>query len=135
MSLIHYLALALAGLAALYIALRAYARRHITGSEASAQHSSQSAACGLGEVCDLSCAPEYIDEPAVYFDDEELDQFAGRASDKYTEAEVGQFEYIMTTMRPTEVHVWLRSLQKRGIELPDDLKDAAYMIVSEQREG
>ena len=76
--------------------------------------------CGLGGMCNLD------------YEDEELDDYRGKASDAYTAAEVEQFEEVLTTMRPEEVHGWLRSLQLRGVALPDALKDEAYMIVSEQ---
>ena len=77
---------------------------------------------------------EDLKEEPDYYDDEELDDYRGRASDAYTAAEVEQFEEVLTTMRPDEVHGWLRSLQLRGVALPDALKDEAYMIVSEQAE-
>ena len=34
----------------------------------------------------------------------------------------------MYTMRPEEVKDWLRSLRLRGVSLPDQLKDEAYML-------
>lgn len=90
--------------------------------------------CGLSSMCNLDCSVEDLKEEPDYYDDEELDDYRGRASDAYTAAEVEQFEEVLTTMRPDEVHGWLRSLQLRGVALPDDLKDEAYMIVSEQAE-
>jgi hypothetical protein len=38
-------------------------------------------------------------------------------------------------MKESEVPGWVRSLQLRGIEIPDDLKDEIVMIVSERRKG
>ena len=38
-------------------------------------------------------------------------------------------------MRNDEVAGWVRSLQLRGIELPDELKDEVFMIVGERRHG
>ena len=38
-------------------------------------------------------------------------------------------------MKSDEVAGWIRSLQLRGINLPDDLKDEVFMIVGERREG
>lgn len=90
--------------------------------------------CGLSSMCKLDCTVEDLKEEPDYYEDEELDDYRGRASDAYTAAEVEQFEEVLTTMRPDEVHGWLRSLQLRGVALPDDLKDEAYMIVSEQAE-
>ena len=90
--------------------------------------------CGLSSMCKLDCTVEDLKEEPDYYEDEELDDYRGRASDAYTAAEVEQFEEVLTTMRPDEVHGWLRSLQLRGVALPDALKDEAYMIVSEQAE-
>jgi hypothetical protein len=36
-------------------------------------------------------------------------------------------------MREEEVAGWVRSLQLRAVELPDELKDEVYMIVGERR--
>ena len=70
-------------------------------------------------------------QPIEYFDDEELDSFKGRPSDSYTPHEVEQFEEVMTTMQPQEVAAWLRSLQLRSVNLPDDLKDEAMLLMAE----
>ena len=37
------------------------------------------------------------------------------------------------TLREVEVAGWLRSLQLRGINLPDALKDEAFLIIGERR--
>ena len=37
------------------------------------------------------------------------------------------------TMKNTEVAGWVRSLQLRSVELPDELKDEVFMIVAERR--
>ena len=47
----------------------------------------------------------------------------GKSSDGYTENEVNEFREILNTMFPTDVKGWLQSLQLRGIELPNELKD------------
>lgn len=67
-------------------------------------------------------------EPVDYFDDEELDRFQGRAADAYTEAEEEEFREVLYTTLPREVGDWLRSLQLRGIELPESLRDEALML-------
>ncbi|MBR1386811.1 MAG: hypothetical protein IJ553_00170 [Alloprevotella sp.] len=133
--MIFYLTLALLGCVVAYFLLRTYVRRHPEKPDETAQNGSRPPACGLTDVCELPCTPVNLDEPAEYFDDEELDRFRGRGADDYVDHEVEEFEEVMTTMRPTEVHAWLRSLQQRGIVLPAALKDAAYLLVSETREG
>ena len=68
-----------------------------------------------------------------YYDDEELDRFRGRPSNGYNEEEVEEFREIMYTCKEDEVAGWSRSLQLRGIELPDELKDELFLIVGERR--
>ena len=67
-------------------------------------------------------------EPIAHFDDEELDRFQGRTADAYTEAEEEEFREVLYTTLPREVGDWLRSLQLRGIELPESLRDEALML-------
>ena len=68
-----------------------------------------------------------------YYNDEELDRFRGRYSDEYTDEEVEEFREVMLTCKDDEVAGWCRSLQLRGIELPDDLKDELFLIIGERR--
>jgi hypothetical protein len=70
-----------------------------------------------------------------YFDDEELDAYKGRPSSQYTDEETEVFRDILYSMREEEVPDWLRSLQLRDIELPDGVKDEAFMMVREQRDN
>lgn len=72
---------------------------------------------------------EAATKPIEYFDDEELDRFRGRESGSYTEDEAGEFAEVMHTMRESEVKDWCRSLNLRGINLPDQLKDEAFMLM------
>ena len=67
-----------------------------------------------------------------YFDDEELDKFAGRQSDSYDQEEVEQFCEVLHTMRQDEVQAWCRSLTLRGISLPDELKDEVIMLIDDE---
>ena len=85
--------------------------------------------CGKHAVCEKDQLLAAAGKDVEYFDDEELDAFRDRPSDQYTPEEVAQFEEVMTTMRPDEVQDWLRSLNLRGINLPDDLKDEAIMLM------
>lgn len=86
--------------------------------------------CGLHAVCERAQGKSV---PAVcetdYYDDEELDAYAGRRPDSYTEAEAAQFAYVMETMRPAEVSDWVRALHARGVMLPASLRPAALRII------
>ena len=74
-----------------------------------------------------------VSKKIEYYDDEELDRFRGRPSNGYNEEEVEEFREIMYTCKEDEVAGWRRSLQLRGIELPDELKDELFLIVGERR--
>ncbi len=91
--------------------------------------------CGQHEVCEKDSLLAAVSRDIEYYDDEELDAYRGRPSDEYTNEEVEQFQEVLYTMKSDEVAGWVRSLQLRGINLPDDLKDEVFMIVGERREG
>ena len=78
------------------------------------------------EGCELDCVLQKANTESVYYDDEE------RSSDSYTEEEIEEFSEIMYTCREEEVPAWNRSLELRGIQFPDQLKDELYMLINEQ---
>lgn len=82
-------------------------------------------------VCEKELLMATGAEPIDYFDDEELDRFRGRAADSYSEEEEEEFREVLLTTLPREVAEWLKSLQLRGIELPEGVREEALMIVSE----
>ena len=89
--------------------------------------------CGQHAVCERDLLRAAMQQRPDYFDDEELDRFAGRPSDGYTPEEEDEFREVLYTTLEEEVADWLRSLQLRGIALPDSLRDEALLIVNEQR--
>lgn len=89
--------------------------------------------CGQHEICEKESLLAAVSKGVEYYNDEELDRFRGRASDEYTEEEVEEFREVMYTCREEEVAGWCRSLQLRGIHLPDELKDELFLIVGERR--
>ena len=89
--------------------------------------------CGKHEVCEKDSLLAAVSKDVEYYEDEHLDTYRGRPSDCYSDEEVEEFQEVLFTMRSDEVAGWIRSLQLRGIELPDDLKDDVIMIVDERR--
>ena len=89
--------------------------------------------CGLHDVCEKDLLTPLTDE-YEYYDDEELVAFKGRASESYTAEEVEMFRDILLTLRPDDVAGWSRSIQLRGIILPDEIREELIMIVGEQRD-
>ena len=89
--------------------------------------------CGQHETCEKESLLAAISKQIEYYNDEELDRFRGRASDGYSPDEIEEFRDVLYTMRDDEVAGWIRSLQLRAVELPDDLKDEVFLIVGERR--
>ena len=89
--------------------------------------------CGQHETCEKESLLAAVSKQIEYYNDEELDRFRGTASDGYSPDEIDEFREILYTMRDDEVAGWIRSLQLRAVELPDELKDEVYMIVGERR--
>ncbi|MBR3433951.1 MAG: phospholipase [Bacteroidaceae bacterium] len=89
--------------------------------------------CGQHEVCEKESLLAAVSKQIEYYDDEELDRFRDREGDGYTDEEAEEFRNVMYTMRSEEVAGWVRSLQLRGINLPDEVKDEVFLIVGERR--
>lgn len=89
--------------------------------------------CGQHETCEKDSLLAAVSKQVEYYNDEELDRFRGREGDEYTEEECDEFRDVLYTMRDDEVAGWVRSLQLRYVNLPDELKDEVFLIVGERR--
>ena len=89
--------------------------------------------CGQHEVCEKDSLLAAVSRDVEYYNDEELDRFRGRAGNAYSEEECDEFRDILYTMRDDEVAGWVRSLQLRYVNLPDEVKDEVFLIVGERR--
>ena len=89
--------------------------------------------CGQHSTCEKDSLLAAVSKQIEYYDDEDLDQFIERASDNYSSQEVDMFRDVLYTMQEIEVAGWVRSLQLRGINLPDELKDEIFLIIGERR--
>lgn len=93
----------------------------------------EGACCGMHITCERDSLLAGISEKIEYFDDEELDAYAGRTSESYTPEEADEFRDVLLTLLPADIAPWARSLQLRGIELPADVREELLMIVAEAR--
>ena len=91
--------------------------------------------CGQHEVCEKESLLAAVSRRIEYYDDEELDRYIGLAPDAYTAEQTDEFRDVFYTMRDEDVAGWVRSLQLRGIALPDELKDEVFLIIGERRSG
>lgn len=89
--------------------------------------------CGAHEVCEKDSLLAALSKQIEYYNDEELDRFRGREGDEYTPEEADEFRDVLYTMRSDEVAGWVRSLQLRMVNLPDEVKDEVFLIVCERR--
>lgn len=89
--------------------------------------------CGMHITCERDSLLAAVSTKVEYFDDEELDRFAGRGATDYTDTEIEEFRDILLTLLPDDIAPWARSLQLRGINLPDPVRDELLLIVAEAR--
>lgn len=119
----------------LYAEHRLYLRRH-RGEEPTAEEKPQEEeCCGLHITCERDSLLAAAAKEIEYYDDEELDRFAGRSAEAYTAEESDEFRDILLSMQTDEIAGWARSLQLRGIALPTDVRDELIMIVAEERQN
>ena len=85
--------------------------------------------CGAHAICQKlnkakkNTAKARIANEIVYYDDEELDVFAGRFPDSYGDDEIALFASIFHTLQENDIAGWLESLQFRNIKLPEKLRE------------
>ncbi|MDO4972319.1 MAG: phospholipase [Bacteroidales bacterium] len=88
--------------------------------------------CSTNEVCPSEMLLAGCDREIVYFEDEELDAFKGRAADDYTPDEEEQFRDVLYTLKPTDLLTWEQSVKKRGIILPKAIREEFIMLYGER---
>ena len=124
-----YIALAIVGVGAVLWALD---RRHRPESEPEAAAEPEPC-CGMHITCERDSLLANVSDSIEYFDDEELDRFRGRSATEYTDAEEEEFRDVLLTLQPDDIAAWGRSIQLRGIELPEAVREELLLIVAEAR--
>ena len=89
--------------------------------------------CGQHQICEKESLLAAVSKQIEYYDAEERARLQGRASDGYWDVDIEECRDILYSMQEVDVAGWSRSLQLRGIELPDELKDELFLIVGERR--
>ncbi|MGM9862457.1 MAG: phospholipase [Muribaculaceae bacterium] len=92
-----------------------------------------SGCCGMHITCERDSLLAAISDKIEYYDDEELDAYAGRSANDYAADEIETFRDVMLTLKPDEIAGWARSLQLRGITLPHAVRDELIMLVADER--
>lgn len=89
--------------------------------------------CGMHATCEKDSLISAVSPEIVYYDDEELDRFRGRTPSDYTDSEIEEFRNVLLTLLPEDIAGWGRSIQLRGVTLPDCVREELIMIVRENR--
>lgn len=91
--------------------------------------------CGMHITCEKDSLSTAASTEIIYYEDEELDAYANRSGEDYTQEETEQFRDILLTLLPEDIAGWARSLQLRHIPLPPEVSDELLLIVREAREN
>lgn len=141
LSLILLVAIVLVG-AVLYGEHRLYMRRRTDGNgdiqssdDIQGDGDDEQECCGMHITCEKDSLLASVSKEIEYYDDEELDRFAGKSPDGYTDDEIEEFRDVLITMKPSDIAGWARSLQLRNIALPAAVRDELLMIVAEARQN
>ena len=97
------------------------------------QQATSDECCGQHLVCEKETLLQTNAIPE-YFDDEELDAFAGINPDDYTKQQHEELRAVFDTLQEKDVPAWCRSLQLRNIQLPSDIREEALLICRERRQ-
>lgn len=104
-------------------------------SEKNFAEQSEEECCGMHITCERDSLLAGVSDIIEYYDDEELDRFAGRQADEYDDTEIEEFRDVLLTLLPQDIAGWGRSIQLRGITLPSTVRDELLMIVAEARQN
>lgn len=123
--------------AVLYILHRRDLRRNppMEQSEENTEREEEEDCCGMHITCEKDSLLSSVSPEIVYYDDDELDRFRGRTSNNYTDDEIEEFRGVLLTLLPDDIAGWGRSIQLRGIELPEAVRDELLLIVAEARKA
>ncbi len=89
--------------------------------------------CGQHATCERDSLLAAVSNEIIYYADEELDRYKGRESDEYTDEEAEEFATVFYELKEIEVAGWVRSLQLRQVNLPEQLMDEVLLVVRERR--
>lgn len=91
-------------------------------------------ACGIRSICpsEQLLAGECKQE-ITYYDDEELDAFAGRDAAAYSPDEEEQWRDVLYTLQPADLLGWGQSIKHRGLVMPTAIREEFLQLAAEQR--
>ena len=88
--------------------------------------------CGLRTICPSEqILSGECRQDITYYDDEELDRFAGREADGYTPEEEEQWRDVLYTLQPSDLLGWGQSIKHRGLEMPTAIRQEFLQLAAE----
>ncbi len=88
--------------------------------------------CGIRSICpsEQILAGECRQE-ITYYEDEELDVFAGRGEHDYTPDEEEQWRDVLYTLQPSDLLGWGQSIKHRGLVMPAAIRQEFMQLAAE----
>lgn len=91
-------------------------------------------ACGIRSICPSEqILVSQCKREVIYYDDEELDSFAGREADGYTAEEEEQWRDVLYTLQPGDLLGWGQSIKHRGLIMPASIQAEFLQLAAENR--
>lgn len=91
-------------------------------------------ACGIRSICPSEqILVSQCKREIIYYDDEELDGFAGRDADGYTAEEEEQWRDVLYTLQPGDLLGWGQSIKHRGLIMPASIQAEFLQLAAENR--
>lgn len=98
-----------------------------------ASKSADGECCGQHLVCERETLLQ-TNAKIEYYDDEELDSLADIDPQNYTQEQYQAIREVFDSLMEKDVPGWCRSIQLRNIQLPQDIREEALLIVRERRQ-
>ncbi|MBR3727741.1 MAG: phospholipase [Muribaculaceae bacterium] len=90
--------------------------------------------CGIRSICPSEqILVSQCKREVIYYDDEELDSFAGREADGYTAEEEEQWRDVLYTLQPGDLLGWGQSIKHRGLVMPASIQAEFLQLAAENR--
>ena len=92
--------------------------------------------CGIRSICPSeqilagACKPQ-----PTYYDDEELDAFAGRGEDDYSDEELELWRDVLYTLQPADLLGWGQSVKHRGLVMPAAIRQEFLQLAAEHHDA
>lgn len=91
-------------------------------------------ACGIRSICPSEQILQgECKQEITYYDDEELDAFAGRGENDYSPDEEEQWRDVLYTLQPGDLLGWGQSIKHRGLIMPASIHDEFLQLAAEVR--